>query len=33
VADARISYSGAGSVQRASREGWLSRFFGVISPF
>ena len=33
VADARISYSGAGSVQRASREGWLSRFIGVISPF
>ncbi|MCP2018867.1 MAG: flagellar basal body L-ring protein FlgH [Erythrobacter sp.] len=33
VADARISYSGAGSVQRASREGWLSRFFGAISPF
>ena len=33
VADAWISYSGAGSVQRASREGWLSRFFGVISPF
>ncbi len=33
VADARISYSGSGSVQRASREGWLSRFFGAISPF
>lgn len=33
VADARISYSGAGSVQRASREGWLSKFFGMISPF
>ena len=33
VADARISYSGAGSVQRASREGWLSRFFGAVSPF
>ncbi|KWV94117.1 MULTISPECIES: flagellar basal body L-ring protein FlgH [unclassified Erythrobacter] len=33
VADARISYSGAGSIQRASREGWLSRFFGAISPF
>ncbi|WP_082992641.1 flagellar basal body L-ring protein FlgH [Erythrobacter sp. QSSC1-22B] len=33
VADARFSYSGAGSVQRASREGWLSRFFGAISPF
>lgn len=33
VADARFTYSGAGSVQRASREGWLSRFFGAISPF
>lgn len=33
VADARFSYSGAGSVQRASREGWLSRFFGAVSPF
>ncbi len=33
VADARITYSGSGSVQQASREGWLSRFFGAISPF
>ncbi len=33
VADANISYSGAGSVQRASREGWLQRFFNMISPF
>lgn len=33
VADARIEYSGNGSVQRASREGWLSRFFNAISPF
>lgn len=33
VADARISYTGAGSVQRASREGWLSRFFNIVSPF
>ena len=33
VADARISYSGAGSIQRAGREGWLSRFFGAVSPF
>lgn len=33
VADARINYSGKGSVQRASREGWLSRFFNIISPF
>lgn len=33
VANARIIYSGQGSVQRASRPGWLSRFFGSISPF
>jgi flagellar L-ring protein precursor FlgH len=33
VADARIIYSGAGAVQQASRPGWLSRFFGAISPF
>lgn len=33
VADARINYSGKGSIQRASREGWLSRFFNMISPF
>jgi flagellar L-ring protein precursor FlgH len=33
VADARIIYSGKGSIQRASREGWLSRFFNMISPF
>ncbi len=33
VADARITYSGKGSVQNAGREGWLSRFFNKISPF
>lgn len=33
VADARIEYAGNGAVQRASREGWLSRFFSIISPF
>ncbi len=33
VADANITYSGKGSVQNAGREGWLSRFFGKISPF
>ena len=33
VADARILYSGDGAVQRASRPGWLSRFFGAVSPF
>jgi len=33
VADAKIAYSGKGDVARASRQGWLSRFFSVISPF
>lgn len=33
VADARIEYTGNGPTQRASREGWLSRFFNMISPF
>ena len=33
VADARIVYSGKGSIQRAGREGWLSRFFNMITPF
>jgi flagellar L-ring protein precursor FlgH len=33
VADARIIYSGNGSIQRASREGWLSRFFNMVTPF
>ncbi len=33
VADAQIIYSGKGAVQQASRPGWLSRFFGAISPF
>ncbi|MCY1670008.1 flagellar basal body L-ring protein FlgH [Novosphingobium sp. SL115] len=33
VADARVEYAGNGSVGRASREGWLSKFFNAISPF
>jgi flagellar L-ring protein FlgH len=33
VADAEISYTGRGDVARASRQGWLSRFFSVVSPF
>ncbi|MFN3863963.1 MAG: flagellar basal body L-ring protein FlgH [Erythrobacter sp.] len=32
VANARIIYSGKGAVQQASRPGWLSRFFNMISP-
>ncbi len=33
VADARIEYAGNGAVQRAGREGWLSKFFNLVSPF
>jgi flagellar L-ring protein FlgH len=33
VADARISYTGKGDVARAARQGWLSRFFQILSPF
>lgn len=33
VADARITYTGRGDVQRASKPGWLSSFFSIISPF
>lgn len=33
VADAQIAYTGRGDVARASRQGWLSRFFSVVSPF
>ena len=33
VADAKIAYTGKGDVARAGRQGWLSRFFQVISPF
>lgn len=33
VADARVEYAGNGSIGRASREGWLSKFFNAISPF
>lgn len=33
IADARIGYGGKGSVQRASRQGWLGQFFALVSPF
>jgi flagellar L-ring protein precursor FlgH len=33
VADARITYTGKGEVARASRQGWLQRFFSMVSPF
>jgi flagellar L-ring protein precursor FlgH len=33
VADARIAYSGSGEIARASRQGWLGRFFSRVAPF
>ena len=33
VADAKIEYTGKGALQRSSRQGWLGRFFNIISPF
>ena len=33
VADASITYSGTGEIARASRQGWLQRFFSIVSPF
>ncbi|MDE8651147.1 flagellar basal body L-ring protein FlgH [Novosphingobium album (ex Liu et al. 2023)] len=33
VADAHIEYSGKGALQNASKQGWLGRFFNIISPF
>jgi flagellar L-ring protein FlgH len=33
MADAQIAYTGKGEVARASRQGWLQRFFSAVSPF
>ncbi|MFD1610233.1 flagellar basal body L-ring protein FlgH [Sphingomonas tabacisoli] len=33
VADAKITYTGRGDLQRQSRPGWLQRFFSLVSPF
>lgn len=33
VADAQIEYLGRGEIARASRQGWLQRFFTLLSPF
>ncbi|MFM9935870.1 MAG: flagellar basal body L-ring protein FlgH [Novosphingobium sp.] len=33
VADARVTYTGNGSIGRASRQGWLAQFFSLINPF
>ncbi len=33
IANAHILYTGKGEIARASRQGWLQRFFSKISPF
>ena len=33
IANAQINYAGKGAVQQASREGWLVRFFNIVTPF
>ena len=33
VADATISYTGKGEIAQASKQGWLQKFFSIISPF
>jgi flagellar L-ring protein FlgH len=33
IANAHITYSGAGEVANASRQGWFQRFFNSLSPF
>ncbi|MBA4748702.1 MAG: flagellar basal body L-ring protein FlgH, partial [Sphingopyxis sp.] len=33
IADATIRFTGKGDIARASRQGWLQRFFAMISPF
>lgn len=33
VANANIRYVGKGEIARASKQGWLQRFFSIVSPF
>ncbi|HWI87268.1 MAG TPA: flagellar basal body L-ring protein FlgH [Sphingomonas sp.] len=33
VADARITYAGTGPIARATKQGWLTHFFSILSPF
>lgn len=33
IADAQILHGGRGAIAQASRPGWLSRFFNMVSPF
>jgi flagellar L-ring protein precursor FlgH len=33
VADAHVVYTGNGAIGRASRQGWLGKFFSIVNPF
>jgi flagellar L-ring protein precursor FlgH len=33
LADARVTYTGKGEIARAARQGWLTKFFSMLSPF
>jgi len=33
IADAEITYVGAGEIADSSRQGWLSRMMRAVSPF
>ncbi len=33
ISDAQISYNGTGDVNNTQRQGWLTRFINIISPF
>jgi len=33
VANAQINYGGSGEIARASKQGWLQKFFSIVSPF
>lgn len=33
VADAKITFAGSGEIAQASKQGWLQKFFSLISPF
>ncbi len=33
VANANINYGGAGEIAQGSKQGWLQRFFNIVSPF
>jgi len=32
IAQAKISYTGAGAIHDVSKQGWFGRFFNLVSP-